>query len=98
MTVAAMIDRMVAEQPRPGTVAVELWGGPYDGCTTYVEASALLRIIRAEGAVCIPLGFGNEKTAAYRIESDGPLFQGVEGFFRGYAGYVPDVPGECGGM
>lgn len=94
--VQTVMEAMETCVPKPGAIPVRLYGGPYDGCTSHIEGSMLLKIIRADGALCAPVSEDGTKVAAYRIQSDGPLYQGVDGFFRGYANYLPD-PVDCGG-
>lgn len=94
--IETFIARMESAVQPPGAAAVTLYGGPFDGCTSYVEASVLLGIIRADGALCLPLDEGGHRCAAYRLQSDGPIYRGLKGFFRGHAAYEPD-PIDCGG-
>lgn len=85
------IQSIVDAKPRPGEVAVELFGGPFDGCTVYVAASTLMKLIRQERCLCVELNAVLTRVAAYHLPSTGrPIHAGLRGYFRGVADFEAD--------
>lgn len=84
--VDAHIQRLESAKPSPGETAVELFGGPYDGCRVYVAASTVIKLIRMDRCLCVEMDSVITRVAAYQIPSRGrPIHEGLRGYFRGVA-------------